>query len=124
MKKLLLLLLAVPALFVSGCSDKEAKKDDPTFMFWCFRKEQVSDVYHIPEMKTQEAATYLRSRIKGVVGYVDSTVDLQANTMSITYNSSTIRKMNFEEAIAQAGFAVNNRPANPKAKVPAGLKTP
>ena len=40
--------------------------------------------------------------------------------VSDEYLSSTIRKMNFEEAIALSGFNVNNRPANPQAKVPSG----
>ena len=30
--------------------------------------------------------------------------------------------MNIEEAIALSGFAVNGRPANPKAKIPEGIK--
>ena len=119
---LLVLLAASSSLLLTGCGDKKSKEEDPTFMFWCFRKEQVSDAYRIPDMKSQEAATYLRGRMKTIPGYVDSTVDLAANTMTITYNSSTVRKMNFEETIALSGFAVNNRPANPKAKIPEGVK--
>lgn len=128
MKYILLTLLAAASLLAGGCDKKtpeerrKAQENDPSFMFWCYRKEKVSDVYHIPSMKTQEAATYLRGRIKSVPGYVNSTVDLQANTMTITYNSSTVRKMNFEEAIALAGFTVNKRPANPKAKIPQGVE--
>ena len=122
MRKIFLLLLAGSSLLLSGCGDKKSKEKDPTFMFWCFRKEQVSDRYHVPDMKSPEAATYIRGRMKAVPGYVDSTVDLAANTITITYNSSTVRKMNFEEAIALAGYAVNNRPSNPKADIPAGVK--
>lgn len=129
MKHTALILTAAVSLFLSGCSEKmtpeerqKAKEEDPTFMFWCFRKEQVSDVYHIPDMKTQQAATYLRGHLKTIPGYVDSTVNLPENTITVSYNSSSVRKMNFEEAIALAGFAVNNRPANPKAKIPDGVK--
>ena len=129
MKYTLFILLIASSLLSGGCAEKKtsqekqkAKEEDPAFMFWCFRKEQVSDVYHVPSMKSQEAATYLRGRMKTIPGYVDSKVDLQANTMTITYNSSTVRKMNFEEAIALSGFSANGRPANPKAKIPEGVK--
>ncbi|WP_372795329.1 heavy-metal-associated domain-containing protein [Pontiella sp.] len=113
-------------LMLSGCGDQETrtaeKNADPTFMFWCFRKEIVSDDYHIPDMKTEAAASYIRNRLKQVPGYVNSNFDLAAQTCTVEYKSSSVRKMNFEEAIALAGFAVNNRPANPKAKVPEGIK--
>ncbi|QBG46658.1 heavy-metal-associated domain-containing protein [Verrucomicrobia bacterium S94] len=113
-------------LMLSGCKDDEARLTEqnskPTFMFWCFRKEIVSADYHIPDMKTSAAAAYIQNRLKAIPGYVSSSVDLPARTMTVKYQSSTIRKMNFEEAIARAGFAVNNRPANPHVKLPAGVQ--
>ncbi len=113
-------------LMLTGCGDKEAhareKKADPTFMFWCFRKEIVSDDYHIPEMKTPAAASYIQNRLKAVPGYVSSDFNIASQTMTVSYKSSTVRKMNFEEAIALSGFAVNHRPASPKAQVPEGIK--
>lgn len=126
MKRTLLFVLAAMALLSSGCGDNEArakeKKASPTFMFWCFRKEIVSDDYHVPEMKTEAAAKYLQAKMKTVPGYEKSSYDLASNTLTVEYRSSTVRKMNFEEAIAQSGFKVNHRPANPKAKVPEGIK--
>lgn len=109
-------------LMLTGCKDKDAKNTDPTFMFWCFRQENVSTDYHVPEMKTPAAASYLQNKMKGVPGYVSSDFDLATQTLTVEYQSSTVRKMNFEEAIALAGFKVNNRPANPKAKIPAGVQ--
>ena len=47
--------------------------------------------------------------------------DVFAHTITVTYESSTIREMNIEEGIALAGFAVNGRPANPRIKLPEGL---
>lgn len=91
-------------------------------MFWCFRQEIVSDDYHIPAMSTPAAATYLQQALKHLPGYVDSSYDLETRTLRINYKSSSSRKMNFEEAIAYGGFAVNNRPAYTKAKPPEGLK--
>ncbi|MDZ8120458.1 heavy-metal-associated domain-containing protein [Pontiella agarivorans] len=117
---------ALALLMLSGCKDPESKangkKADPAFMFWCFRKEIVSAAYHIPDMKTPAEASYIQNRLKSIPGYEGSTYDLSTQTMTIRYQSSTIRKMNFEEAIALAGFAVNHRPANPHTKIPAGVK--
>lgn len=123
-----LITLSTLILLTAGCSDGDnranAKKTDPTFMFWCFRQEIVSAEYHVPEMTTTVAATYLQQAVRSVPGYESSSVDLENQTLTISYHSSTIRKMNFEEAIALAGFSVNGRPANPvgEERIPAGVK--
>ena len=124
-----LFIFTVAVLLTTGCGDNEAgarsakeKKAKPTFMFWCFRKEIVSDTFHVPDMKTDKAANYLQGKMKTVIGYVDSSYDLTDNTLTVEYQSSTVRKMNFQEAIALAGFSADNRPENPAAKVPAGVK--
>lgn len=126
MKHMLLLILAASPLLLSGCGDPAArakeKKANPAFMFWCFRQEIVSDDFHIPDMATSAAATYIQNHLKTVPGYDSSSTDLAAHTITVSYKSSTIRKMNFEEAIALSGFSVNDRPANPKAKIPQGVK--
>ena len=122
MSKILLLAVAASFLLLGGCADKVEKNAKPTFMFWCFRKEIVSDEYHVPDMTTPAAAAYLQSGLKTLPGYVDSSYDLDSRTITVRYKSSTIRKMNFEDAIALGGFSVNGRPANPKAKIPEGLK--
>ncbi len=126
------LIMATTVLLLSctACKDAKARKEarlqekkaNPTFMFWCFRKEIVSDDYIVSEMSKPATAAYLQNRMKTIPGYVDSTFNLQTHTLTIRYQSSTVRKMNFEEAIALSGFSVNGRPANPKAKVPQGVK--
>ena len=126
MKKTVCVVLAVSSLLLAGCGDKAAKakekKANPTFMFWCFRKEIVSSEYQIPDMATAKATSYIQSRLKTIPGYENSSVDLTNRTMTVSYKSSTVRSMNFEEGIALAGFSVNGRPANPKAKIPEGVK--
>ncbi|MDF7809038.1 hypothetical protein P4E94_16450 [Pontiellaceae bacterium B12219] len=125
--KLRSILFTVAAAFtLAGCSDRDAhsaeEKSDPTFLFWCFRKEIVSADYTIPEMNTPAEAAFLQNRLKTIPGYVESTYNLSSHTMTVSYKSSTVRKMNFEEAIALSGFAVNNRPAYPNTNKPAGAK--
>lgn len=132
MKFTLLLMLSLSALATAGCSGSNAgipgeirareKKAKPTFMFWCFRKEIVSVDFHVPEMKTPAAAAYLQNHLKAVPGCEGSEYDLATQTLKVYYQSSTIRRMNFEEAIAMAGFAVDNRPAYPNVEIPEGLK--
>lgn len=126
MKLPTLIFSALALLMLSGCGDPDdqakEKNANPTFMFWCFRKEIVSDDYHIPDMKKPATASYIQNRLKSIPGYVNSDYNLSTQTMTVEYKSSTVRKMNFEEAIALSGFSVNHRPANPKAKIPEGLK--
>ena len=125
MKYTRIVLFTALVLPLAGCDmDGRAKnqKDDPAFMFWCFRKEVVTDEFQIPEMRSAAAAAYLQNRAKSVPGYENSTCDIASGTMTVSYKSSTSRKMNFEEAIALAGFKVNNRPADPNAKIPEGVK--
>jgi copper chaperone CopZ len=88
----------------------------------CFRQEVQVAEYSVPEMSTPAAGEYIQGRLKGIPGISNSSFNLENRTITVTYQSSTIREMNIEEGIALAGFAVNNRPANPKAKLPEGLK--
>ena len=128
MKKTIFIALSTMILLAVGCSDGDARskgnKTHPAFMFWCFRKEVVSSKYHVPEMATPAAATYLQNIVRSVPGYESSSTDLGNRMLSISYYSTQVRKMNFEEAIALSGFSVNGRPANPEGekRIPAGVK--
>ena len=126
MNKIVFIALSTLALLTAGCGDGNARtkgNDDPAFMFWCFREEIVTSKYHVPEMATPAAATYVQSIVRSVPGYESSSTDLENRTLTISYYSSSVRKMNFEEAIALSGFSVNGRPANPEGRkrMPAGV---
>lgn len=88
----------------------------------CFRQEVQTAEYHIPEMNTPATGAYIQNRLKGIPGIVKSSFELENQVFTVRYQSSIIRTMNIEEAIALAGFSVNNRPANPNAKIPEGVK--
>lgn len=88
----------------------------------CFRQEVQVAEYTVPNLSTPAAGTYLQNHIKNGPGILECSYDLARHTITVSYESSTIREMNIEETIALAGFAVNNRPANPKATVPEGIK--
>ncbi len=88
----------------------------------CFRQEVQVAEYSVPKMSTPAAGAYIQARLKGIPGISNSAFDVENRTITVTYQSSTIRTMNVEEAIAFSGFAVNNRPANPNAKLPKGLE--
>jgi hypothetical protein len=120
--KVILFALVSGMLMLTGCAESEnSKAIDPTFLPGCFRKEVVSESFSIPEMDSPQKAAYLQQVIRLQPGYLDSRSDLANRTLTIDYASSQIRKMNFEEAIAQAGFSVNSRPAHPNATIPAGV---
>ena len=88
----------------------------------CFRQEVQTAEYSVPELATPAAGAYIQGKLKSIPGIVESSFDTTARTVTVSYQSSTIRTMNIEEAIALAGFTVNDRPANPKAKIPDGIK--
>ncbi len=122
MKTTLLIAIAGLMMAVKGCSKQTAENKSPAFMFWCFREEVVSSDLHVPDMTTPAEAAYLQNRLKTIPGFERSRCDLENHTLTVSYQSSTTRKMNFEEAIALSGFSVNGRPANPRAKIPEGVK--
>lgn len=126
MKNILLIVLAGLATLTLGCGNQSGGKDDegksPAFMLGCYRKEIVSSNYHVPKMNTPAQAAYIQRYLKQIPGYVDSSCDLAKHTVTVSYQSTTVRSMNFEEAIAISGFAVNDRPANPNAKIPEEVK--
>lgn len=94
----------------------------PILALGCFRQELQVAEYHVPAMTSPATEAYLQSRLKGFPGIKMISGDLETQILTVSYQSNTIRKMNIEEAIAISGFAVNNRPANPKAKLPKGLE--
>lgn len=119
MKALLYILVAGLTIITSGCGKKaQGNEDSPAFMFWCYRKEVVSADFHVPDMDTPAIATYIQNKLRAVPGYENSRCDLENRTLTVSYKSSTIRKMNIEEAIAMSGYSVNGRPAypNPEAR--------
>lgn len=88
----------------------------------CFRQEVQVAEYHVPDMATPAAETFVQSKLKALPGIQSVSIDSSTRTLTVSYESSTVRQMNIEEAIAFGGFAVNNRPANPQAKLPKGLE--
>jgi len=94
----------------------------PLFATSCFRQELRVAEYHVPALATPAVDALLQSRLKHFPGIKTVSADLEKQMLTVSYQSSTIREMNIEEAISIIGFAVNNRPANPNAKLPKGLE--
>lgn len=94
----------------------------PLLAMGCFRQELQVAEYHIPALSTPAVATHLQSRLKHLRGIKTISANLENQTLTVGYQSRTIRTMNIEETISIIGFAVNNRPANPNAKLPKGLE--
>jgi len=92
----------------------------------CFRNEIKTTDYKVYKMTTPAAAAFIQERIKTLDGVLNISYNLSNTSLTVTYNTNKLRKMNIEEAIALCGFDVNNRPANPqaKAKLPKGLLKP
>lgn len=82
----------------------------------CHRPQTMSAVYNVPDLDSQQKVAALEKALKtGLpdgIKSIDS--DIQAHTLTVTFNEQLCRTMNVEEMIAEAGFAANYRPAYAK----------
>jgi hypothetical protein len=78
----------------------------------CHRPDTLTRTYHVPALDTPQEAkalhAFLNAAIPGEIS--DINVDLQARTLTATFNEQKCRTMNIEQLIAESGFAVNERP--------------
>jgi len=72
---------------------------------------------HVPEMKNEACVTHVGKALSRVPGVhrERTELDLKTRTVLVTYESLNLSLKNIEFAIAEAGFAANEIPANKKA---------
>lgn len=72
---------------------------------------------NVPGMHNQACADVILRAINGVQGVrgAQTRVDLSARKLAVTYDSLILSRKNIEFAIADAGFAANEVPANVEA---------
>ena len=128
MNKIVFIALSTLALLTAGCGDGNARtKGNDSSSVYVLVLSRGGGVVQIPCAGYGDACRGNLSsedRPVRVPGYESSATDLENRILTISYYSSSVRKMNFEEAIALSGFSVNNRPANPEneKRIPAGVK--
>lgn len=92
----------------------------------CFRNDRRTIDFSVPKMGSQECLTYLSGRLKANDGVEDVRADFQSGTVTVTFNGLKLALKNIEIIIAEAGFDVNERPANAAAQasptMPAGCR--
>jgi copper chaperone CopZ len=91
----------------------------------CFRKEVVTLVVKVPQMKSQECSRIILNALQGPIdGIITATPDLNNRTIAVTYDSTKLATKNIEFVIAGVGFDANDIPAKPEARkaLPAGCR--
>ena len=83
----------------------------------CRQRDLRTVQLHVPEMKNDACVEVVSRAVGGVQGIEKDTVtvDPATRTVQVTYDSLKLSLKNLEFAVADAGFAANDAPANPKA---------
>lgn len=82
----------------------------------CFRNDRRTIDFNVPKLTTQECLAYLSGRLRANEGVEDVRADFTTGTVTVTFNGLKLALKNIEIIIAEAGFDVNERPADPVAR--------
>ncbi len=82
----------------------------------CRRPPTITETFFVPEMKTEKDAENIQASLNNQLPteITAVTANLNDQTLTVTFKEQFCRKMNVEESIAEAGYAVNARPAQKK----------
>ena len=96
---LFFLLLFFNILLTSSCKNDINK----SFMFWCKRPEIQTSIYLFSTLSSNDHQK-ITERLKDIDGYLSSEFDFKEKTITISYNSSHCRYMNFQKELENIGF--------------------
>lgn len=101
MKRYLILIFSVLVVCVAGCRKSDMR----------------TTLVHVPDMKNQACVDHIRAAVARASGKKAevATVDLEARTVEVAYQSLMLSMKNVEFYVADAGFSANGVPASPKA---------
>lgn len=86
----------------------------------CRQQDIRTDTISVPELKNEACAKLIVNSVMKLPGLDPKkqetlTFNFQDRTVIVVYDSMIVARKNIEMAIADAGFAANDIPANPKA---------
>jgi len=87
----------------------------------CFRNDLRTEEFHVPKLSGPECLNYLTSRLRGVDGVTDVQGDFSTKKLTVSFNGLKLAIKNIEIYIADAGFDVNERPGDEKARAASGF---
>ena len=84
----------------------------------CFRNTTSVIELSVPAMKTEGAAQLVQAAVGrlGEGAILDIRIDVAARKARVTYDNVRLGRRNIEVAVRNAGFAVNDLPANEEAR--------
>ena len=100
-KKIVLGMGFLLLLSSTGCS----KEEQHAFLFWCVRPEQVTKEIRV-EGLTAQKKSLVENKLRQLDGFVSCTINNECNKMTIQYNSSATRYMNFERILEEQEITV------------------
>lgn len=77
----------------------------------CFRNNIRTITFHVDPLNTEACAKLLSRSLKDLPGIEDRQIDLEAQTLTLTFNGLELYLKNVEFAIVQAGFDLPHWPA-------------
>jgi len=83
----------------------------------CFRNDIRTAVFHVEQLRSQEAAGLLAQSLKGLPGITEIHPDLGEKTFTVVFNGRELYLKNIEYAIVKSGFDLPNWPAEPSDKM-------
>ena len=78
----------------------------------CFRNDIRTVTFHVAPLDTEQSAQFLTRSLKDLPGIKDRQIDLEAQTLTLTFNGLELYLKNIESAIIRAGFDLPHWPAS------------
>ena len=85
----------------------------PLFLTACHRPSVITETSAIPDLDTPDKAQVIQHALttRFPNELVEISSDIQARQLTITFHENLCRKMNIEQAVSEAGFDIDARPA-------------
>ncbi len=78
----------------------------------CRTQDVRTKVIQIPDVRNETARVIVSNALAQLEGVIPTSIRFDAGTVTVTYDSMKLALKNMEFAIADAGFAANDTPAN------------
>lgn len=86
------------------------------FLGYCSSKNIEAATIQVPGLQCSMCKTNVQNSLQDIQGIDDFTVDLQAKSVTVTYQANVLQLQDIQKAIAAAGYDADNVQASEKAR--------